>query len=102
MVEGFAWGGLLQQTTDVENYPGFPQGIMGPELMQHFRDQAERFGARLETDDVTAVELSTDGGLHKVWVGDDVHLARARDPGHGRSAPQARRPGRGWSSRAVE
>ena len=57
VIEGFAWGGLLQQTTDVENYPGFPEGIMGPELMQHFRDQAERFGARLETDDVDRVEL---------------------------------------------
>jgi thioredoxin reductase (NADPH) len=77
VVEGFAWGGLLQQTTDVENYPGFAEGIMGPELMQHFRDQAERFGARLETDDVTALELSQDGGLHKVWTGDEVHLARA-------------------------
>ncbi len=77
VIEGFAWGGLLQQTTDVENYPGFPDGIMGPELMQKFRGQAERFGARLETDDVTRVELSNGGGLHKVWVGDDLHLARA-------------------------
>jgi thioredoxin reductase (NADPH) len=76
VIEGFAWGGLLQQTTDVENYPGFRDGIMGPELMQHFRDQAERFGARLETDDVTSVELSDDGSPHKVWVGDDLHLTR--------------------------
>jgi thioredoxin reductase (NADPH) len=78
VVEGFAWGGLLQQTTDVENYPGFPEGIMGPDLMQHFRDQAERFGARLETDDVTAVELSADAREpHKVMIGDDVYLTRA-------------------------
>jgi thioredoxin reductase (NADPH) len=77
VVEGFAWGGLLQQTTDVENFPGFPQGVMGPELMQQMRDQAERFGARLETDEVTSVELSTDGGLHKVYLGDDVHLTRS-------------------------
>jgi thioredoxin reductase (NADPH) len=77
VIEGFAWGGLLQQTTDVENYPGFPEGIMGPEMMQHFRDQAERFGARLETDDATRVEISHEGGLHKVWVGDQVHLTRA-------------------------
>jgi thioredoxin reductase (NADPH) len=77
VIEGFAWGGLLQQTTDVENYPGFPEGIMGPEMMQHFRDQAERFGARLETDDATRIDISREGGLHKVWVGDDVHLTRA-------------------------
>jgi thioredoxin reductase (NADPH) len=78
VVEGFAWGGLLQQTTDVENYPGFQDGIMGPELMLQMRAQAERFGAHLETDDVTAVELSTDGSSpHKVWLGDDLHLARA-------------------------
>jgi thioredoxin reductase (NADPH) len=76
VIEGFAWGGLLQQTTDVENYPGFPDGILGPQMMQHFRDQAERFGARLETDDVTRVELSSNGSLHKVWVGDDLHLSR--------------------------
>jgi thioredoxin reductase (NADPH) len=77
VIEGFAWGGLLQQTTDVENYPGFPDGIMGPQMMQYFRDQAARFGARLETDDVTKVELAPAGGLHKVWVGDELHRARA-------------------------
>jgi thioredoxin reductase (NADPH) len=74
VVEGFAWGGLLQQTT----FPGFPAGIMGPELMEQFRDQAERFGARLETDDVTSVELARDGSEpHKVWIGDELHLARS-------------------------
>ena len=78
VVEGFAWGGLLQQTTDVENYPGFQDGIMGPELMTQMRSQAERFGARLETDDVTAVEFSRDGSEpHKVWLGDDLHLAKS-------------------------
>jgi thioredoxin reductase (NADPH) len=78
VVEGFAWGGLLQQTTDVENFPGFPEAIMGPELMQHFRDQAERFGARLEPDDVTSVELSPDGKEpHKIWIGDELHLSRS-------------------------
>ena len=78
VVEGFAWGGLLQQTTDVENFSGFPEGIEGPELMQKMRDQAERFGARLETDDVTAVELSADGSEpHKVWLGDELRLTRA-------------------------
>jgi thioredoxin reductase (NADPH) len=53
VIEGFIWGGLLQQTTDVENYPGYPEGIMGPEMMQQFRDQAERFGTRFITKDVT-------------------------------------------------
>src|SRR5437667_2811110 len=76
MYEGFLWGGLLQTTTDVENYPGFPEGIMGPQMMQDFKAQAERFGARLVTEDVTRVELSTNGDVHRVWVGDKEHRAR--------------------------
>jgi thioredoxin reductase (NADPH) len=76
VIEGFAWGGLLQQTTDVENYPGYPKGIMGPEMMQELRDQAERFGTRFITDDATRVELS-DGGLQTVWIGDEEHRAKA-------------------------
>ena len=84
VIEGFAWGGLLQQTTDVENYPGFPEGIMGPEIMRKFRDQAQRFGARLITDEAERVELA-DGldsahpgppGVHRVWVGGEEHRAR--------------------------
>jgi thioredoxin reductase (NADPH) len=77
VIEGFAWGGLLQQTTDVENYPGFPDGVMGPEMMQKFRDQAERFGARLVTEQADRVELASEpGGEHRVWVGDQEHRAR--------------------------
>jgi thioredoxin reductase (NADPH) len=77
VVEGFMWGGLLQETTDVENYPGFPSGIMGPALMQQMRDQAERFGTRFITDLATKVELGSEpGDLHTVWVGDDAYRAR--------------------------
>ena len=76
VIEGFQWGGQLQNTTDVENYPGFPEGIMGPELMQRFRSQAERFGTRFITDDATRVEL-TDGGIQTVWVGEDEYRARS-------------------------
>jgi len=77
VIEGFAWGGLLQQTTDVENYPGFPDGVMGPEMMQKFRQQAERFGARLLTEQADRVELSSEpGGVHRVWVGDTEYQAR--------------------------
>jgi thioredoxin reductase (NADPH) len=75
VIEGFQWGGQLQNTTDVENYPGYPEGIMGPEMMNQFRAQAERFGTRFITDDVDRVELS-DGGIQKVFLGDEEHLAR--------------------------
>jgi thioredoxin reductase (NADPH) len=77
VIEGFLWGGLLQQTTEVENYPGFRDGITGPALMQEMRDQAERFGARFLTDNATRVEpAAADGELHTVWVGDEVFQAR--------------------------
>jgi thioredoxin reductase (NADPH) len=78
VVEGFAWGGLLQQTTDVENYPGYPDGVLGPQMMQDFRDQAERFGARFVTDDATKIDLAAEpGGTHVVHVGDREIRARA-------------------------
>jgi thioredoxin reductase (NADPH) len=69
-------GGALMNTTDVENYPGFPEGVMGPDLMDHLRKQAERFGAELVTDDVTAVDLT--GEVKVVTDGSGVeHRARA-------------------------
>jgi len=74
--EGFQWGGQLQNTTDVENYPGYPEGIMGPEMMSQFRAQAERFGTRFVTDDVDRIELS-DGGVQKVYLGDEEYLAKS-------------------------
>ncbi len=73
--EGFAYGGQLMITSDVENYPGFEEGIMGPELMATMRKQAERFGAELVADDVTRVDFSE--RPFKVYVGDEEHLARS-------------------------
>jgi len=74
VIEGFNWGGQLMITSDVENYPGYKDGIMGPEMMQDFRAQAERFGAEFITDDVTKVDFSE--RPFRVWVGDDEYRAQ--------------------------
>jgi thioredoxin reductase (NADPH) len=73
VIEGFAWGGQLMITSDVENYPGYPDGVLGPEMMQDLRRQAERFGTEFLTDDVTRVDFSE--RPFRVWVGDDEYRA---------------------------
>jgi thioredoxin reductase (NADPH) len=75
VIEGFQWGGQLMITSDVENYPGYADGVMGPEMMSDFRRQAERFGSQFITDDVTKVDFSE--RPFRVWVGDDEYRARA-------------------------
>ena len=75
VIEGFAWGGQLMITSDVENYPGYADGILGPEMMQDFRRQAERFATEFITDDVTQVDFSE--RPFRVWVGDDEYRARS-------------------------
>ncbi|MBI8999823.1 thioredoxin-disulfide reductase [Corynebacterium sp. CCM 9185] len=72
--EGIEYGGSLMTTTEVENYPGFAEGIMGPELMEQMRTQAERFGADLRQELVDKMELG--GDIKKVWVGDEEFAAR--------------------------
>ena len=67
-------GGALMNTTEVENYPGFIEGIMGPELMNQMQEQAERFGAEIRYEDVTALEL--EGGVKRITTSDDVYEAR--------------------------
>src|SRR3984893_830633 len=67
-------GGALMNTTEVENYPGFPDGILGPELMDNFRKQAERFGAELLADDVTEVDLNQNPKVVKTHT--ETYLAR--------------------------
>lgn len=73
--EGSQYGGALMTTTEVENYPGFRDGIMGPDVMEQFRSQAERFGAELRATDVTSVELT--GDLKRVMVDGTPHLSRS-------------------------
>src|SRR5438552_18238739 len=73
IIEGVASGGALMTTTEVENFPGFPDGIQGPKLMDAMRQQAERFGAEFITDDATRVEL--DGDIKTVQVGDKTYRA---------------------------
>ena len=75
VLEGFQWGGQLMITSEVENYPGYPEGVLGPKMMQDFREQADRFGAQLVTDDVTKVDFSEQP--FRVWVGDTEHRAEA-------------------------
>jgi thioredoxin reductase (NADPH) len=75
IVEGLGAGGQLMLTTDVENFPGFPDGILGPELMAKFRSQAERFGAEFVTADVDRVDL--DGPPFRAWVGDREIVAES-------------------------
>jgi thioredoxin reductase (NADPH) len=73
VIEGISWGGQLMITSDVENYPGYPAGVLGPEMMLEFRKQAERFGTEFLTDDVTKVDFSE--RPFRVWVGDDEYRA---------------------------
>jgi thioredoxin reductase (NADPH) len=89
--EGYSAGGQLMITTDVENYPGFPDGVMGPELMDRFRKQAERFGARLQTVDVDRVDFSE--RPFRLWVGADEYRAEAVIVATGASAKWLDVPG---------
>src|SRR5262245_14512713 len=86
VIEGFNWGGQLMITSDVENYPGYADGVLGPTMMQDFRRQAERFGAEFLTDDVTRVDFSE--RPFRVWVGDDEYRAESVIVATGASARQ--------------
>jgi thioredoxin reductase (NADPH) len=105
VIEGFAWGGQLMITSDVENYPGYPSGVLGPEMMQDLRRQAERFGTEFLTDDVTKVDFSE--RPFRIWVGEDDYRAETVIVATGANARQLglesekRLQGRGVSYCAV-
>jgi thioredoxin reductase (NADPH) len=105
VIEGFNWGGQLMITSDVENYPGYADGVMGPDMMADFRRQAERFGAEFVTDDVTKVDFGEQP--LRVFVGDDEHRARAVVVATGASArwlgleSEVKHKGRGVSACAT-
>ncbi len=75
LIEGFAAGGQLMLTTEVENYPGFPKGLLGPELIAEMRRQAERFGTEIITADVTQVDFRA--RPFRVWVNKDLYEGKA-------------------------
>jgi thioredoxin reductase (NADPH) len=75
VIEWFQWGGQLMITSDVENYPGYPDGVLGPEMMAEFRRQSERFGTEFITDDVTRIDFSE--RPFSVFVGDDEYRAES-------------------------
>jgi len=75
VIEGYGAGGQLMITTDVENYPGFPDGVQGPDMMMMFRQQAERFGTRFITADVSRVDFSE--RPFRVWVDNDEHVGNS-------------------------
>src|SRR5688500_6525753 len=86
VIEGFQWGGQLMITSDVENYPGYADGVLGPEMMQDFRRQAERFGSEFISDDVTRVDFSE--RPFRVYVGDDEYRAESGVVASGATARQ--------------
>jgi thioredoxin reductase (NADPH) len=105
VIEGFNWGGQLMITSDVENYPGYADGIMGPEMMADFRRQAERFETEFVTDNVTKVDFSQ--RPFRIWVEDTEYTARTVIVATGASArwlgleSEERLKGRGVSACAT-
>ncbi|MFK8138468.1 MAG: thioredoxin-disulfide reductase [Bdellovibrionales bacterium] len=75
MIAGEEVGGQLMTTTDVENYPGYPEGVTGPDMMDMFRKQAERFGTKVVTKNVTKVDFNS--RPYKVWIGEEEHQAES-------------------------